>query len=146
MAATNFTISRFLQSGLVVSLVLLVAATSAAAVGDEILECAKIEANDQRLACFDGVAEKRQRRIDSGEIQSGEEEAFELKARVERCEKSADERYFFYLDNGQVWKQTRTERDRYRDCNFPVTITKDFFGYKMMTEDGERAVRVKRMR
>lgn len=154
--AKDSTISRCLHCGLLVSLAVLVTATSVAAAADDILECAKIEADDQRLACFDAVAEERRRRIESGEAEMPPSqqnagtravtEEFELKAQVNRCEESVDGRYFFYLDNGQVWKQTRTDRYRYKDCNFSVTIIKDFFGHKMVTDDGERTVRVKLIR
>ena len=143
--AKDSTISRYLQCGLLVSLAVLFTATNVAAADDAILECAKIEDEAQRLACFDKAAAERPRDNDGG-ADKAEDEAFELKATVTRCEKSPDNRYFFYLDNGQVWKQTRTERHRYKDCNFAGTIIRDFFGYKIVREDGERDIRVKRVR
>lgn len=59
------------------------------------------------------------------------------RAKVVKCVKAGDERYFFYFENDQVWKQVKRGNRRYKNCNFDVTINKDMFGYKM-TIDGKR--------
>lgn len=70
-----------------------------------------------------------------------------VRATVTRCQKDASKKkYFFYFDNGQVWKQLSDKRVFFKDCNFEVTITKDFFGYKMQ-KDGEKArLRISRIK
>ena len=70
----------------------------------------------------------------------------EYAATVTRCSKRPDGRYVFYFSNGQVWKQSKNDRVYFRDCNFDVTITKDFFGYKMQQEGEKRRIRIKRLK
>ncbi|MDJ0710214.1 MAG: hypothetical protein QNJ14_07495 [Woeseiaceae bacterium] len=73
-----------------------------------------------------------------------EKESFS--ATVTRCGESVDGRYLFYFDNGQVWKQSKDNRLHFRDCQFDVTITKDFFGYKMQQVGEKKRIRIRRMR
>lgn len=156
--AGKFRSSPRLQCFLVAMLA--ISATKVVAADDDIRKCAKIADDSDRLSCYDEMAEDRQRRMETGAVEksqsdpntdrvdtagpSGEE--FELQARVSRCEKSADGRYYFFLDNNEVWKQTKSDRHRYKDCTFSVTITRDWFGYKMLIDDGERTIRIKRVR
>jgi len=75
-----------------------------------------------------------------------DEEELEVRARVTGCQKDYRKRYHFVFDNGQVWKQSNDKRLYLRDCNFDVTITKDFFGYKMQ-QDGEKSrIRISRVK
>jgi len=67
-------------------------------------------------------------------------------ARVSRCTKSSGDKYFFYLDGGQVWKQVSDKKLYFRECDFIVTISKDFFGYKMQQEGSKTKFRVSRVR
>ena len=67
-------------------------------------------------------------------------------ATVTSCGESVDGRYLFYFDNGQIWKQANDKRLYFRDCKFDVTITKDFFGYKMQQVGEKKRIRIKRMR
>ena len=66
--------------------------------------------------------------------------------RVIRCEEGSDDRWFFYFEGGQVWKQNDTKRRVFRDCDFIATISKDFFGYKMVIEGRDGKIRVNRKR
>lgn len=66
--------------------------------------------------------------------------------RVTSCKKGADNRWYFYFDNEQVWKESNTGRYRFKDCNFVATISRDGFGYKMRQEGKTRYIRVKRVR
>ena len=68
------------------------------------------------------------------------------KGRVTSCEKGADNRWYFFFDNEQVWKESNTGRYRFKDCNFVATITRDGFGYKMQQQGETRKIRVKRVR
>lgn len=67
-------------------------------------------------------------------------------ARVTRCQENSSGRVFFFLDNGQVWKQTDYSRMRYRECDFDVTLTRDAFGYKMKVVDKKSSYRVSRVK
>ena len=70
----------------------------------------------------------------------------ENKGRVTSCKKGGDNRWYFFFDNEQVWKESNTGRNRFKDCNFVATITRDGFGYKMQQEGKTRTIRVKRVR
>jgi len=66
---------------------------------------------------------------------------------VTRCSESVDKgRYIFLFSNGEAWKQTKNDRIVFRDCSFDVTITKDFFGHKMLRDGDERPIRIKRLK
>ena len=74
-------------------------------------------------------------------------EEIKVSATVTRCSESVDKgRYFFYFSNGQVWKQSKNDRVHFGDCSFDVTITKDFFGYKMQEVGEKRRIRIKRVK
>ncbi len=75
-----------------------------------------------------------------------EQDELLVRARVTRCEKDARKKYYFVFDNGQVWKQVSDKRLRYRECEFDVTITKDFFGYKMQVDGEKGRVRIDRIK
>ncbi len=68
------------------------------------------------------------------------------RAMVTRCSESADGRYFFYLDNGHVWKQVKSTQLHFNDCEFGITISKDFFGYKMQLDGEKSRIRITRVR
>ena len=141
-------------------LALLVAGTSAHAddLSDRVRECKTIGEDTARLACYDGLvraevaspppapaslgAETMRQKDRTGEAA----EKLEVSATVTRCSESADGRYVFYFSNGQVWKQSKNDRVHFGDCNFDVTITKDFFGYKMQQEGENRRIRIKRLK
>lgn len=65
---------------------------------------------------------------------------------ITSCKKNADEQWYFYFDNGQVWKQVDGHRHHYRKCNFYVTITNDGLGYKMQIDGKNNKVRISRRR
>ena len=64
---------------------------------------------------------------------------------VRSCGQMSDDRWYFVFDNGQMWKQSSDGNYRFKQCDFDVTITEDFFGYKMKI-DGGKTLRVKRER
>ena len=73
-------------------------------------------------------------------------ETISIRATVTKCRQDDNKKYYFYLENGQVWKQSDRKRLKYEDCNFDVTITKDFFGSKMRQDGEDRRVRVTRVK
>lgn len=75
-----------------------------------------------------------------------EEESAEKKSyrgHVRSCGQMSDNRWYFVFGNGQVWKQSNKGSYRFKKCDFDVTITSDFFGYKMRI-DGGKSLRVRR--
>ena len=68
-------------------------------------------------------------------------------ATVTKCEESKQSgQYYFFFENGQVWKQANYKRLRWRDCEFDVTVSKGTFGYEMYVPEKDRTVRVARIR
>ena len=65
---------------------------------------------------------------------------------ITSCKRNADGDWYFYFDNGQVWKQVDRNRLDLRECNFIVTITRGGFGYVMHLDSGKQKVRVSRRR
>lgn len=63
---------------------------------------------------------------------------------ITSCKKGPDKKWYFYFDNGQVWKQTNSDRHYFKTCEFVATITRDTFGYKMQIEGKKRKIRVSR--
>ena len=67
--------------------------------------------------------------------------------KIVNCTRSGgNDKYTFYLDDGQVWKQVSHTRMNFEDCNVVVSIHKDFFGYKMQVEGTQKKFRVARVR
>ena len=138
----------------------------------DIRSCAEVTDADARLACFDELAERVQREGPAAEpapavaAEKPEEASLpehlggadfeeqtenyktEHQGTVTECKKGRDERWYFVFSNGQVWKQSNKERRRFKDCNFPATISRDGFGYKMKIEvqGKEQTVRVSRVK
>ena len=82
-----------------------------------------------------------------GRKEDKKEEPTAVTARVTKCTKGAsNKKYVFYLEGGQVWKQVSDRRLYFRECDFNVTISKDFFGYKMQREGEKPKFRVSRIR
>lgn len=63
---------------------------------------------------------------------------------ITSCKYGRDDRWYFYFDNGQVWKQSNYGRMSFDECNFIATINKDLFGYKMEIEGRDGKIRVTR--
>ena len=73
-----------------------------------------------------------------------EQEAALGAGHVNSCRLGNDGRWVFHFDGGQVWRQSSNAQYRFEECDFDVTITKDFFGYKMKME-GRGSIRVRRV-
>lgn len=138
-----------------------------AAVADapSLQRCGAIEDPEARLRCYDEVANsagtpqappdiEKPRKEPSPQAEApaeppaapqapADDEGKEtFTADVTRCDKGHDGRYYFFFSNGQVWKQVKASRKSYKDCSFTVTVTRDWFGYKMQRDSEERPVRI----
>ena len=67
-----------------------------------------------------------------------------VRGRIISCRESLTSKYLFYFANGQVWRQTDNSRIRWKECDFEVTISKDFFDYKMVRDGEKKKVRIAR--
>ena len=138
-------------------------------VNDEIQRCASVDDASTRLACYDSLAGRQESTpatvataaptntaaqappdelgADALRRREGNvENEAPVATRVIRCVKDARKDYTFYLEGGQVWKQVSEKKLYYRDCDFNVTISRDFFGYKMQVEGEKGRFRVTRIR
>jgi hypothetical protein len=141
-----------------------------------ITQCAQLEDSEQRLECYDaasrrqpaadagsvpapvpapGTSDSESQEVYSplteemGNEQLDPEDRKDTKpvrATVTECRQGPTDKWFFYFENGQVWKQKGSDRLRFKDCTFDVTITKDWFGYRMELVDGSAKFRVGRVK
>jgi hypothetical protein len=65
---------------------------------------------------------------------------------VKSCREDSGGQHRFYFENGQIWKQKDNKRIPWRECDFDVTISKDFFGYKMSPTTEKRSIRISRIK
>ena len=136
---------------------------------EELKTCAQVPDAAARLACFDDLGERVLRDAPTDEDSSPEETAqpaagtpvaaaqalpedlgrastAEYVGLVTSCRQGGRGDWYFFFDNGQVWKQVNSGGRRFKECNFDATITKDGFGFKMRIESLDRTIRVKRHR
>lgn len=159
-------------AGLAMSLLLSAFAEAANSQTDEELaerlrQCARVEGKDARIECLQSLANDALREDSVGsnikatpvsvartdkepdraqdKPSSVESTKEPIKGTLRDCRKSHSGAYLFYLEDGQIWKQADTRQKRLRKCNWPVTIERDIFGYKMFMKD-DSYVRVRRIK
>ena len=153
------------QAGTLAMIVLLSAgADGRGQEADDLARCNSIDDAGERLACYDAAsgrnAEERpvaaepevsalsddigQEQITQGD--RPDDESTLVRGTVTNCQRDASGRYYFYFENGQVWKQKDERKLRHRSCSFDVLITRDFFGYRMQVVGEENEIRISRVR
>ncbi len=150
------------KTGAVLFLAGLMTASSVAADDDTALaRCVSIDDAEQRLACYDEIAGRETSADESatalapisedyGAEQLGQDNPDRkvekpVLVKVTSCRRDDRRKYYFYLENGQVWRQHDDDRLRFKECNFNATIIRDGFGYKLQVEGQKRRTRVKRV-
>jgi hypothetical protein len=122
---------------------------------DELKECARTEKTKKRVACYEALGKRvlgEEVKTDAPEPPTDAANAFDdlddeyipILGHVKSCQEASDRRWFFILDDGEVWKQSGGRTRRFKDCDFDVIIRKDVFGYKMEIAGDDQKVRVKR--
>jgi hypothetical protein len=139
---------------------------------DEISQCGDITDTEERLACYDRINRSDAAPADAPKpvaespaviaedevtnpaqespaveefgLPKEEEDYGGIYVNVVRCQES-NHRFYFYLDNDQVWKYIGTRNLRYKNCNSPATIKEDVLGFRLEME-GEPGLRVQRIR
>lgn len=159
---------------LVLTLLFFAAFTSSADenTSDGLQRCVTVEDASARLACYDGLARRTQSAVTPG-LEPGDSapagkvadepaadndrvaqrrpkqekgEALGFRATVTRCRQDSNRKYYFYFENGEVWKQSDRKKLKYEDCAFDVSVSKDFFGYKMQQDGVDRRIRITRVK
>lgn len=122
--------------------------------------CTTIDDDTVRLTCYDNLAQSEASQQVTGIAPISEDYGAEqldsndpnrkasqpVRAMITSCRKDVNNKYWFYLENGQVWKQKDDDRLRYKECNFGATLVRDGFGYKIQIDGAKRRTRVTRVR
>ena len=82
---------------------------------------------------------------DVGLPKSGEDLQL-MRATVARCGEANNRRFYFYFDNGQVWKYLGRKKLRFLDCENQATLIEDGFGFTLKIDGDEREMRVQRVK
>ena len=159
-----------------VMLPLLVASSASAqddtVIRETLANCASLGDDAERLLCYDGLAQLMSLRTSEDGAATPQPPALEAAAtegpapitddvglvpeeddlpqyavRVTGCRETArGQQLFFFLENGQVWKQSDYRRLRIKDCELDGVIVKGGFGYRLELPALDRSVRVARVR
>ncbi|MBT8081903.1 MAG: hypothetical protein KJO56_05735 [Gammaproteobacteria bacterium] len=137
---------------------------------EELKVCARMTDKEARLACFDDLGDRvlreepadqkpPQEKVAQAEAESatrsnaqplpdelGRSTTAQYVGLITSCKKGGRGDWYFFFDNGQVWKEVNRRNLRFKECNFNATIMTDSFGYKMRIDGEERTIRVKRHR
>lgn len=123
--------------------------------------CGEIESNEERLVCFDSLLDVKTAKSEPGHqspapitneigLATPKEESdpyVDYSVVITKCESSSSsKRLFFYLDNGQVWRQKNAKWLSKRDCQSKGVIRQDFFGFTLFIEAMDKSIRVSRAR
>ena len=150
------------KTGVVLFLAGVMTASSVAADDDTALaRCVSISDAGQRLACYDEIAGRVTSADENAAVPAPISEDYGAEqlgqdnpdrkvekpvlVKVTSCRRDNRKKYYFYLENGQVWRQNDDDRLRFKECNFNATIIRDGFGYKLQVEGEKRRTRVKRV-
>jgi hypothetical protein len=158
------------------ALVILLNASANAQDAADLESCANLEDPQARLACYDAASQGLQEEklasppveaapagesVESpaaedsapawdaiGEEQPGPEDEKEqsLRLALTDCRKGPTGKWYFYFDDGQVWKQKDNDRFSTKNCDGEVAISKDFFGYKIKFQTTENKIRAERVK
>jgi hypothetical protein len=65
---------------------------------------------------------------------------------VVRCNQASNRKWYFHLDNGQVWQYMGARNLRYRSCETPGKLIEDGLGFSLQMDIDTAKHRVKRVR
>jgi hypothetical protein len=135
---------------------LLIPLVAVASLSSDLGECAIIKKDKARLACFDALVADSSAPVDElpGEARQLTDEVGRKKTTREISEEAYDvvvtecekinQRVYFTLDNGQVWRQSNSKWLSTRNCTGAGMISRDFWGYRLSVETMDKTVRVNR--
>ena len=135
----------------------------------EIQKCRQIPEAEMRLACYDRLgdpaaqqpAQEKPGAIDENvteddpsyrELTDDVGLPKEIKddqvilASFSRCGEANNRKFYFYFDNGQIWKYVGGRKLRIRDCSKPATLREDRFGFTLQLDGDSRSMRVERVK
>jgi hypothetical protein len=65
---------------------------------------------------------------------------------VSKCGEATNFKFYFYLDNGQVWRYIGGEKLRLRGCEGTAFLVEDRFGFTLQMDGDSARLRVKRVK
>jgi len=141
------------------------ALTNCRTLGDEIerLECydgigkATATMNEQRAAEIVAVASEPESGSMTASSQSTEHQddfglpkkpdgPQSIRVTVESCGEASNRLFYFYLEDGQVWKYVGKDKLRIKSCEPGATIGEDRWGFSIQLDGDTRQLRVTRLR
>ncbi len=134
----------------------------------QVRKCALLQDDAKRIGCYDLIGDSLLKSADpikpsedvvsakantdlpdtlgGGKFDTSTKETKTSRGKITSCKKTRDNRWFFFFESGQVWKQTDRRQRFFKDCDFYANLTEDGFGYKMTLEGKKSKIRVKRVR
>ena len=145
---------------------IIVLPTSSLVAEDNLMEdlnrCRSISNDDARLVCYDGIAKaplnaapqeanvaspvEYKVLTDDVGLAETEGDSIAFLATISDCVLAPNYQFYFYFDNGQVWRYLGNKKLRYRECNLAAKITEDRMGYSMQIDGETRSLRIERIK
>lgn len=144
---------------LLLSVAAMAAPQSDEELAERLRECARTEQVDKRLECLQALANEAIKEDNappqvaaarvsakSGVRSSTTREAktviVETRGKsitgvLAECRRSNTGGYLFYLEDGQIWKQIDVRKERFKTCDWPVTIVKAENGYRLILDEDD---------
>ena len=129
---------------------------------EELNRCRSISNNDARLICYDGIAKAplnaapQETKVaglveykvltDDVGFAETEGDSIAFVAMISDCVLAPHYKFYFYFDNGQVWRYLGNKKLRYRECNLAAEITEDRLGFSMRIDGETRSLRIERVK
>jgi len=125
----------------------------------EIERCRAIVNDTERLSCYDNIGssapsanseepedrEKTEIAEDFG-LPDTDKESRIYSVAMDRCGMAPNRFFYFYFENGQVWKYVGNKKLRYKSCPTSADINEDRYGYKLRLQGETRWHRIQRMK
>jgi hypothetical protein len=141
-----------------------IAAQHAEDLMQELEQCRALDDDDKRLVCYDRIGEVpsvvetttaedvREQDSQYGDLtddiglpkQADGEKT--ILATISSCGLASNRIFYFYFENGQIWKYVGNKRLKYRDCNREAKIIVDRFGFALQLEGETRSLRIMRVK
>ena len=64
---------------------------------------------------------------------------------ISKCGEATNFKFYFYFDNGQVWRYIGGKKLRYRGCEGAAILVEDRLGFSLQMEGDNARLRVKRI-
>ncbi|WP_066965080.1 hypothetical protein [Microbulbifer sp. Q7] len=148
--ARSLTGLRIVRAASLALLASLALPTSATTLAEQLQQCSQFDDDNKRLACYDKLSgslkQHAERQFGQEQKQVIENAPESISATITSAKEGAHGKFIFTLDNGQVWRQTDSNRSIWRGGE-QVTLERGALGsFFMRKTTGGRSLRVKRVK